>query len=1110
MSRRARSALTFAGPTSIRIAGPGPVSLGGPKKQGWKRWFKDWTLRRKRGVKGVESIHLLPGWAVQYHRETDKKKSIDVRISIEGFCRLVDASHTHSRLHRAFLTVARRFAALPKLPSQAGGSSLISRQSSVQLHHDVASNDLSFLISAHANLNARLRPFWSTVLPRRRVAVSVYTSPSTAGQEGTQKGRMGFQQYMLLHSTILTDTQGHFFQDILIPWENLRDAPLASPSIDGRGQDLTPSMIPGGWYLDVVAELSPDDRDSDGTLGNGILQNFDDQDQQHTVPTTHFPIALPSVTKVEKDQTPDSLAPRSDLSRAYATTRVSHCKGVRVVSDLDDTVKHSDILAGPRQVFRNVFCRPVKDLCVKGMNELYRDMAATGVDGFHYVSNSPLELLQSVQEFLKVHHFPEILSLRLKSYGSRSMVSSMFNSARKRKRESICAILDAFMDSRFLLFGDSGEHDLEIYLSIARERPRQVIGVFIRDVTGGRLQATVRNVISELPKQLPQQASQQPDGARPMQPPSSANKVDGDVQGIAGWSYLRSASASDPMIPLDGMLSEFEALTVAQRKALKRAAEWETRVANARNQMPKEISLVFFRSADEITMSALQLICSRLAVKHAGVTHSVQMDPKAPATTFKDSIYRVTGVPPDRMKVMVKGGILKDDADLSKLGLKPNQAITVIGTAGPLPSAPSQPTVFLEDMDQAALALHTRTPPGLVNLGQTCYLNSSLQVLRAMPQLHIALDQSSSSVASPEHRLTGSIKNLFSGMQQTTAAVPPFVLLYSLRAIAPQFAEQDSRGSYAQQDADEAWTQIISALRSSLPGSSSAHSFIDEYMSIELTRVMQCAEAPEESPTTTSERVLKLECNITIATNFMLSGILDVSSVYDLADMQSLDQEIEKISPSLGRPANYKLKSRLSRLPAYLAVHMVGHKSGRTLTPGPLLLETRYPAKIMRKVKYPLQLDASDLVTDEVRTKIQPINSAVRSILKIRDDRATEAKRSRGKEVPGAMSEAEVRSGEKASIDALVKDTGSSDVGANPSGMYELCAMVTHKGASADSGHYIGWTRSDNSVAASGEEEWFKFDDDKVSSVTADKIVQMDGGGEDSVAYILLYRAVEI
>lgn len=38
-------------------------------------------------------------------------------------------------------------------------------------------------------------------------------------------------------------------------------------------------------------------------------------------------------------------------------------------------------------------------------------------------------------------------------------------------------------------------------------------------------------------------------------------------------------------------------------------------------------------------------------------------------------------------------------------------------------------------------------------------------------------------------------------------------------------------------------------------------------------------------------------------------------------------------------------------------------------------------------------------------------------------------------------------------------------------------ALVTHKGASADSGHYIGWTRKDDGEpAASGEEDWYKFD----------------------------------
>ena len=46
-------------------------------------------------------------------------------------------------------------------------------------------------------------------------------------------------------------------------------------------------------------------------------------------------------------------------------------------------------------------------------------------------------------------------------------------------------------------------------------------------------------------------------------------------------------------------------------------------------------------------------------IKHAGKVHDVQLDPDQPATLFKDAVYQVTGVPPDRMKVMIKGGILK-------------------------------------------------------------------------------------------------------------------------------------------------------------------------------------------------------------------------------------------------------------------------------------------------------------------------------------------------------------------------------------------------------------------------------------------------------------------
>lgn len=85
---------------------------------------------------------------------------------------------------------------------------------------------------------------------------------------------------------------------------------------------------------------------------------------------------------------------------------------------------------------------------------------------------------------------------------------------------------------------------------------------------------------------------------------------------------------------------------------------------------------------------------------------------------------------------------------------------------------------------------------------------------------------------------------------------------------------------------------------------------------------------------------------------------------------------------------------------------------------------------------------------------------------------------------------------------------------------------MTHKGALADAGHYMGFVKKSvfhgpkSSVAdVSGQastsertfdeddEDWYKFDDDKVSIFPKDKLTSIDGGGEDSSAYVLLYRS---
>lgn len=48
-----------------------------------------------------------------------------------------------------------------------------------------------------------------------------------------------------------------------------------------------------------------------------------------------------------------------------------------------------------------------------------------------------------------------------------------------------------------------------------------------------------------------------------------------------------------------------------------------------------------------------------VSIKHAGKVYQLTLDTSQPPATFKQSIYEACGVPPDRQKVMVKGGVLK-------------------------------------------------------------------------------------------------------------------------------------------------------------------------------------------------------------------------------------------------------------------------------------------------------------------------------------------------------------------------------------------------------------------------------------------------------------------
>lgn len=156
-----------------------------------------------------------------------------------------------------------------------------------------------------------------------------------------------------------------------------------------------------------------------------------------------------------------------------------------VVSDIDDTVKVTEGWNQEKRI-ANTFTRPFEP--VKGMAEAYQSWAQKGAV-FHYVSGSPWQMYPFFADGFDRAGLPRgAFTMQLFRLTDESFLAFL-SSPEDYKVKTISSIIDRYPKSAFILVGDSGEKDPEVYGKIARKYPGRIANVFIRDVSVGESQA---------------------------------------------------------------------------------------------------------------------------------------------------------------------------------------------------------------------------------------------------------------------------------------------------------------------------------------------------------------------------------------------------------------------------------------------------------------------------------------------------------------------------------------------------------------------------------------------------------------------------------------------
>ncbi|WP_121257439.1 App1 family protein [Nocardioides ferulae] len=168
-----------------------------------------------------------------------------------------------------------------------------------------------------------------------------------------------------------------------------------------------------------------------------------------------------------------------------------------VISDVDDTVLQTGVQRTWSMLLQTFTGSALTRTPFAGAAELYRHLEGSAGNPFFYVSSSPWNLHEFLLGFLEHRGFPAGPLLL------RDLVGDGRSGTHQHKRQRIEEILALHPELPFVLVGDSGEHDPEIYADVVRRHPGRVLAVYIREVRldpgDGRVEAVTDAWDHEVP-----------------------------------------------------------------------------------------------------------------------------------------------------------------------------------------------------------------------------------------------------------------------------------------------------------------------------------------------------------------------------------------------------------------------------------------------------------------------------------------------------------------------------------------------------------------------------------------------------------------------------------